>query len=140
MNFAQGDRQRDWHWSGHTEYTVSELLCPVEAFSLKYRDRRYFLWPNAHKNTVTHDPLPKNFKSILYAHQVFLLPLLSALIGYFFVGSFKSFLIAAAITLVMAGIAFIWKLVAEDELREGLQAAAGLKEKSKENFGRRVLN
>ena len=72
--WRQGDKQRNWHWSGSNAYTVSQLLCPVEGFALSYAGRDYLFWMDgSNASRIRHDPLPRDYRRII-RHALFFFP------------------------------------------------------------------
>lgn len=84
---AQGDEQKDWHWSGSQSYETKTLYLPVGLSVFEYEGKEYKVWVDGVDPTrFTGDPLPvddKKQKSSYYGWIPFGLTLVFS-IAYLF--------------------------------------------------------
>lgn len=84
---AQGDEQKDWHWSGSQSYETKTLYLPVGLSVFEYEGKEYKVWVDGVDPTrFTGDPLPvddKKQKSSYYGWISFGLTLVFS-IAYLF--------------------------------------------------------
>ncbi len=58
---AQGDEQKDWHWSGSQSYDTKTLYLPVGLSVFEYKGKEYKVWVDGVDPTrFTGDPLPED--------------------------------------------------------------------------------
>lgn len=58
---AQGDRQRDWHWSVEHEQRTTQILVPAWHVAFSYLDQTYNLWVSgSNAGDLKCDPLPED--------------------------------------------------------------------------------
>jgi LSD1 subclass zinc finger protein len=59
MQHAQGDKQRDWHWSASIDKKTASILVPVCRVLYEYKGKKYTLWVDgANPQKLAGDALP----------------------------------------------------------------------------------
>ena len=65
----QGNRQNNWSWNASTEYSVSELLFPMEEIQIRYNEHIYNFWiDGSNVSRIKHGKLPRDeakFQAVL---------------------------------------------------------------------------
>jgi DNA-directed RNA polymerase subunit RPC12/RpoP len=58
---AQGDEQKDWHWSGSQSYDTKTIYLPVGLSVFEYKGKEYKVWVDGvDPSRFTGDPLPED--------------------------------------------------------------------------------
>ena len=58
-NHAQGDKQRDWHWSARMSHDTTTYAVPICHAAFQYEDKEYHVWVGGYDvETIRADELP----------------------------------------------------------------------------------
>ena len=121
----QGDCQRDWSWDATSEYSSSNILCPIEGIRIRFDGRIYDFWiDGSNINRIRHKELPKDEKM---KRDIFIgfLPfafILGAVALYW--DKISSSSTATVVSIILVGVAAIGALIRkfsiETEAREAM--------------------
>ncbi len=127
----QGNRQNNWSWNAATEYSVSELLFPMEEIRIRFGDKTYNFWIDGSDiSRIKHEDLPRDeakFRAVLLGFLPAVVIAISSLIWWATVEGSLGLAIFAFI-FVTAAIAggFLYKNSIETRSRKALISTAGL--------------
>ena len=80
MRHAQGDQQRDWHWSANTRWDSSAVYVPVGHVMLEYGGKQYNVWVDGtDPANLATDALPLNLAKANHTLRGMILPIIATL-------------------------------------------------------------
>ena len=127
----QGNRQNNWSWNATTEYSVSELLFPMEEIQIRFDEKTYNFWIDGSNITrIKHEKLPRDeakFQAVLIGFSPAVIISVSLLIWWATAGGGWGLATVAFIFVTAAIVGgFVRKNSIETRSRSALISAAGL--------------